>query len=347
MPNAIQTIISEHTDPFYNLAAEELLREQARPGDLTLYLWQNSNTVVIGRNQDVWQECRTDLLHKDGGSLARRRSGGGAVYHDLGNLNYSFLSATADFNPDLQYTVVLTAVGKLGFTAVRSGRNDLTVQGRKFSGNAFLHSNGNSCHHGTILVNTDFSRMAKYLSVADHKLRTHGVASVSSRVINLCEIYPGITVDDVRQAMLSAFMEVYAATSRRIYIEELPPCRIATLEAQFASDKWRFNSRSHTTQSIRERFSWGSIEMHYQIISGQIRFVALYSDALETDIFDKIANILEGTSYTADSVAEVFSRTVRCEGSLELQMVHDICELLIRQLPATRLHEICAEECEQ
>jgi len=328
MPNAIQTIISEHTDPFYNLAVEELLREQALPGELSLYLWQNSNTVVIGRNQDVWQECRTDLLRKDGGSLARRRSGGGAVYHDLGNLNYSFLSATADFNPDLQYTVVLTAVGKLGFMAVRSGRNDLTVQGRKFSGNAFLHSNGNSCHHGTILVNTDFSRMARYLSVADHKLSTHGVASVSSRVVNLCEIYPGITVDDVRQAMLSAFMEVYAATHHRISIEELPPCRIATLKAQFASDKWRFNSRSHTTQSIKERFSWGSIEIHYQVVSGQIRLVALYSDALETDIFDRIANILEGTPLTKEIITEAVSRIATVEGSQEWQIAYDICELL-------------------
>ena len=114
---------SSCVDPYENIAAEKYLLENVPENGCILYLWQNKNTVVIGRNQNAWAECRTSLLESEGGKLARRLSGGGAVYHDLGNLNFTFLVGSSDYNLDKQLSVIQTACGYAGITAEKSGRN--------------------------------------------------------------------------------------------------------------------------------------------------------------------------------------------------------------------------------
>ena len=131
---------AQGTDPHENLAAEKVLMDALAPGEAMLYLWQNLNTVVIGKNQNAWLECRTSLLDEEGGKLARRLSGGGAVYHDLGNLNFTFLMCKEDYNLDKQVAVIQKACALAGIHAEKSGRNDLLADGRKFSGNAFYQT---------------------------------------------------------------------------------------------------------------------------------------------------------------------------------------------------------------
>ena len=141
-------------DPYFNLAMEKWLCDHL-DGRRILYLWQNEHTVVIGKNQNPLKECRLAALKQDGGLLARRCSGGGAVYHDLGNLNFTMLVPNDQFDLHRQCSVLLQAVRQFGVDAQFSGRNDLTAQGRKFSGNAFYHGPHGSFHHGTLLVDTD------------------------------------------------------------------------------------------------------------------------------------------------------------------------------------------------
>ena len=178
-------------DPFRNLAIEKNLTFLTQEGQCILYLWQNRRTVVIGRNQNAWKECNVDALLADGGTLARRMSGGGAVFHDLGNLNFSFCVRKEDYDVDRQLEVIRQALRREGIEAIKSGRNDLLADGRKFSGNAFYKSGEFCCHHGTIMIDVKGGDLTKYLNVPESKLKSKGVESVRSRVTNLREHFTG------------------------------------------------------------------------------------------------------------------------------------------------------------
>ncbi len=137
MITSCKIYLTDCIDPHTNLAMEDALLQSLPADTALLFLWQNRHTVVIGSGQNAWRECNTALLEKEGGTLARRSSGGGAVYHDLGNLNFSFIVPREDYDVDRQLHVVTDAVRRLGLAAEKSGRNDLLIDGRKFSGNAF------------------------------------------------------------------------------------------------------------------------------------------------------------------------------------------------------------------
>ena len=196
-------------DPYENLSIEQYLLETLQPSQCILYLWQNQNTVVIGRNQNPWVECRTSLLGNEDGKLARRLSGGGAVFHDLGNLNFTFLMSDEDFNIEKQLSVIGQACALTGIETEYSGRNDILAQGRKFSGNAFYHSRGHAYHHGTLLIRADMEKLQRYLNPSKAKLTAKGIASVRSRVMNLTELCPDLTITQMKANMQRAYAQVY------------------------------------------------------------------------------------------------------------------------------------------
>ena len=207
---------SRSFDPYENLALEEALLSRVGEGELILYLWQNERTVVIGKNQNPWKECRTALLAEEGGCLARRLSGGGAVFHDRGNLNFTFLMTAGDYDLPRQLTVLERACQSLGIPARRSGRNDLLADGRKFSGNAFYKHNGKAYHHGTLMLDVDMEMVQRYLSPSKAKLAAKGVDSVRSRVVNLREFVPDLTIPQLADALIAALAEVYAVAAHSV-----------------------------------------------------------------------------------------------------------------------------------
>ena len=214
MINRLIWLETDNTYPYRNLAMEEYMTNHVPDGTCILFLWQNRHTVVIGRNQNCWKECRVNFLEEEGGYLVRRLSGGGAVFHDLGNLNFTFIVRKPDYDVDRQLQVILEAVRRLGIQAEKTGRNDITVEGRKFSGNAFYQTGDCCYHHGTLLVHADKENMSRYLNVPREKLASKGVSSVKSRVANLDEFCPGLTVDRVKAALAEAFSQVYGRRRR-------------------------------------------------------------------------------------------------------------------------------------
>lgn len=170
MIDKITYIESPTFSPYYNLAVEEYLLLHCENTECILYLWQNKHTIVIGQNQNAWKECNVSKLEEDGGYLVRRLSGGGAVFHDLGNLNFTFLVSKENYDVGKQTDVILRAVNKLGIHAEKSGRNDLHINGKKFSGNAYYETRNHCYHHGTLMVNVDKQMLSYYLTVSKEKL---------------------------------------------------------------------------------------------------------------------------------------------------------------------------------
>ncbi len=295
-------------DPYENLAREELLLRRTGEGCCTLYLWQNRNTVVIGRNQNPWKECRTGLLEEEGGRLARRLSGGGAVFHDLGNLNFTFLLPSGDYDPARQTEVVRRACLSLGIPAEQSGRNDLLAAGRKFSGSAYYHHEGRSYHHGTLLVDADLEKLSRYLAPSPAKLRAKGVDSVRSRVGNLRELEPTLTIPALKAALAAAFREVYALPYEPLDPAALEGEELRALTARNESWEWNYGQRLPFDFACEGRFVWGEARLELRVESGLVRSAKVYSDAMDWSLAPRLEAALTGCRFDR---AELSSRAAQ------------------------------------
>lgn len=284
-------------DPHENLAIEYHLLSTTPKGQCTLYLWQNRNTVVIGKNQNAWAECRVALLEEEGGKLARRLSGGGAVFHDDGNLNFTFLCHDEDYDLDKQFSVIAEACRLAGIPVERSGRNDLLAQGRKFSGNAFYHSQGRSYHHGTILINADMDKLSRYLSPPKAKLEAKGVSSVRSRVVNLSALMPGLTCEAMKAYMTQAFQTVYGAKAQALTLSPADLARISAYREEFSSWDFLFGQKLPCTFSNSRYFPWGTAELQLQVTSGVIEAAKLYTDAMDWTLPGAVEAALTGCRF--------------------------------------------------
>ncbi len=285
---------SSSFNPYHNLAVEEALLEQARDCAI-LYLWQNENTVVIGKNQNAWKECRIAALEAQGGHLARRRSGGGAVFHDLGNLNFTILLPQADYDLSKQLLVIETAMASLGIPAQRSGRNDILAEGKKFSGNAFYKNGIAAYHHGTLLISADLENLNRYLSPSQLKLRAKAVDSVRSRVTNLQEFVPDLTISQVKQALKAAFSSVYGLPLENL--PELDHAKVEALALHNASREWNQGDSRPFSCTVEGRFSWGCVEIALDVSGGRVTAAKVFTDAMESDWVAPLEKALTGCAF--------------------------------------------------
>lgn len=297
MIERLRTIESTTTVPYDNIALEAYLLLGVKPGECILYLWQNRHTVVIGRNQNCWKECNCRLLQEEEGYLARRLSGGGAVFHDLGNLNFTFLMRKEDYDIKRQTEVILQAVRMYEIHAERTGRNDIVVDGRKFSGNAFYQSGDCCYHHGTILMNVDKDSMSKYLNVSKEKLQSKGVDSVRSRVTNLIEYAPQITADGMKERLTESFARVYGLPPVPLNKEEIDWKETGGLTEQFSSWDWLYGRKIPFTCKVERRFSWGEAQLQLGVEGGLIKAVNLYTDGMDVELVERLKELLPGVKY--------------------------------------------------
>jgi len=233
---------SQSTDVYRNLALEESLLDHA-PKLPVLLLYVNDPCVVIGKNQNPWRECRLSMMEEESVPLARRISGGGAVYHDAGNLNVSVMVPRTEYCEEKQYELIFQTLEKFGIQSSKLGENTLAVNGRKFSGQAFCHRRECTLHHGTLLVSADLARLGRYLGAELDGIQTKAVASVPAHVMNLSEASPGLTVEKLSPVLVDTFRGMYGSggvveygSDGMVSEEELFP-----IIGKLSSDDWKLN----------------------------------------------------------------------------------------------------------
>lgn len=289
-------------NPWYNLALEEKLFNEVKDNEIILYLWQNENTVVIGRNQNPWRECRWNELEKDGGKLARRLSGGGAVFHDLGNLNFTFIMKDKLYDINKQLTVIINAVNILGIKAEFSGRNDIVTNGKKFSGNAFYYDEDRCYHHGTLLLSSDMSKLSKYLKVSKEKIKSKGIKSVAARVVNLKDINPLVTIEKLSDALIESFKETYNEDISEYILKDGNTDELKSIFEKYSSWEWRYGDTPNFEIEFYKRFSFGDIDIKLNLKDAYVDEVMVYSDAMDSKLILDIQKSLKGIRFTKEDI---------------------------------------------
>lgn len=264
-------------------------------------------TVVIGRAQNPWKECNTRRMEEDHVRLARRSSGGGAVFHDLGNTCFTFMAGKPEYDKTVSTAIVLAALNSLGVTAEASGRNDLVVKtdsgDRKVSGSAYRETIDRGFHHGTLLLNADLSRLANYLNPDQKKLQAKGITSVRGRVANLVDLLPGITHQHICEAIQEAFFSYYG---ERVDAEVISPDNTPDLPnfaetfARQSSWEWNFGQAPAFSHLLDERFRWGGVELHFDVEKGHITRTQAFTDSLNPAPLEALAARLVGCQYRAE-----------------------------------------------
>ena len=311
-------------DGWLNLARDGYFLENNKKGDVILYFYVNKNAVIIGRNQNAWKECSIANMDADGVQLVRRHSGGGAVFHDNGNLNFSFITDEKHYDLNRQMRVILNAVSKLGLKAELSGRNDITVDGKKFSGNAFSLAKGNRSHHGTILVNADLTKLSNYLCVSMEKMRSKGIDSVRARVCNICELSSGLTVEAMRRLVIESFIEEYGAASEYVF-DGTALAEVEERRERLASWEWRFGKTPQFDFETDKRFSFGDTQIYFNLRDGVIRETKVYSDCLDTELTTEIENALTGVHFRKEEIKAALSKMK--DQSIAAELAEHFCSL--------------------
>lgn len=296
-------------DPAYNLAFEETVLRCRREGDYLL-LWQNANTIVVGRNQNTEEEIDPDFVRAHGIRVVRRTTGGGAVYHDLGNLNYSFLTDEGEGNRlSLQRFTepVVRALRGLGLDAEASGRNDILVSGRKVSGTAQRLEKGRILHHGTLLFDSDPEMVAGALRADPAKFASKSSKSVRSRIGNIRAFLPRDMDLPAFWSYLKTALAGDGLTPGALTEDELAAVR-ELKKTKYDTWEWNYGSSPAYQMSNRRRFDGGTLEVRLQVKGGAIADAVFYGDFLARMSLEDVAAALRGCPFRREDVQAILER---------------------------------------
>lgn len=287
-------IRNDCTDPYFNMACEEYFINNS---DKEIFmLWRNSPAVIIGRNQNAYAEINREYTEKHNIPVVRRLSGGGAVFHDLGNVNFTHIISDKDcgaldfprfMNP------VIEALGELGVNAVISGRNDITVDNKKISGNAQCVMNSRIMHHGTLLFSADLSGLTSALNAAPEKTESKGIKSIRSRVSNICEFLKRpMDVLEFRDHIYNYF----SGERRGLSEDEIEKITLLRNE-KYSKWEWNFGHSKEYTHTVRKHFPFGLIECSVNVNRGIITDINISGDYFGVKSISDIESKITGTAF--------------------------------------------------
>ena len=269
------------TDPAWNLAVEEYVFDRLPKDRMYVMLWQNDNAIIIGKHQNTLAEINERYVREQGIRVVRRLSGGGAVYHDLGNLNFTVIADAEGDALDFGRfcDIVIRALARVGIRAERNGRNDMTIDGKKFSGNAQYIRNCRVMHHGTILFDSNGEVLSNALQVDPAKIRAKGIKSVRSRVTNVRPYLPrDLSLEDFRGILLESILEQFPGEAYTLTPEDLEAIT-AIRENRYGTWDWNYGHSPACTVTKKQRFEGcGTVEAYMDLDQGRIRTITFRGD---------------------------------------------------------------------
>jgi lipoate-protein ligase A len=292
-----------NTEPQYNLALEEYLCLRAmRDGSRFFMLWQNEPSIIVGRFQNTLEEIDTAFVEERRIHVVRRNSGGGAVYHDLGNINYSFVMPdTGDFDFAFFTGPIIRALAALGVRAELSGRNDLAVEGRKVSGGAQYRRGGVMLHHGTLLYDTDLEILSRALRPSEDKFQSKAVKSTRGRVGNIKPyLRTPLSVAEFKERLRSGIQGLTPLALDKDSLSEAEKLKIE----KYSTWAWNYGASPRFTERKKMRFPWGGVEAFLVIEKGGISDCSFRGDYFGSGEYASLLSRLVGRPYTKESVAQ-------------------------------------------
>ncbi|HYE84267.1 MAG TPA: lipoate--protein ligase [Clostridia bacterium] len=307
----MQYIKNESTNPYFNLALEEYLFNLDDNNNYVL-LWQNEPTIVIGKNQNTAEEINSEYVKEKGIHVVRRITGGGAVYHDLGNLNFTFINKGTekkefDFK---KFTMpIVRALERLGVKAELSGRNDITIDRKKFSGNAQYVKLGKVLHHGTLLFNSRMEELTKALKVSEDKFQSKGIKSVRSRVTNIADHLPiNITVSEFKELLLKyMFDEANELIEGKLSQSDLDEID-SLMNGKYMSWDWNYGISPEFNVRQGKRFENGKIEVLINVKQGIVQSIKFYGDFFGSGNLDEAEALLTGKRYDEEEIRSALAQ---------------------------------------
>lgn len=327
----LRIVQSESYDPYYNLALEEsLFHHCENTGEIILYLWQNNNTIVVGRNQTVFTECNLGYAQVNDTKIARRMTGGGAVYHDLGNLNFTIIVPIKLYHRVRSTQVIIDTLLLSGVKSEVNGRNDIFCNGKKISGNAYYSSKKAGLHHGTLLVEVDLLRMEEMLNVSGSKVSKSGVSSIRSRVMNIHEV-SDVSIKELQKKLEDCFIDEYGSKDNALYgYAELEDSNFQERLQMYSSEAWIMNQVSEYSIKLEEKFLWGNVTLSCEMEGKKIQRFAISSDSLYPDTIDYFVSLCNQQNHFSE---KDFLENL---GKEEKNILYDLQKLKIRLIQLVR-----------
>lgn len=304
--SAMLYVETKSTDPYYNLALEQYLFDTVGQTEELFFLWQNDNTIVVGKHQNTVEEINAEFVREHGIRVVRRLSGGGAVYHDLGNLNFTFIADAGDASTlDLHLFCqpVAKALAELGVEAEVTGRNDITIDGKKFSGNAQYMKRGRVMHHGTIMFDSNLEVVSQALKVSADKIESKGIKSVRSRVTNVrpC-LKRDVGLEEFRAVLVRSIFGTDAPRRWAPTAEDEKAIR-SLRDSQYATWEWNYGeSPRYTARKERRVEGVGKLECYLQVEEGVLEGLEIYGDFFGEGETGEVARALAGCRMEEDAL---------------------------------------------
>lgn len=305
-------------DPKINLAIEYYLLNEVKLDEPILLFYINDNSIIIGRNQNTYEEVNTAYVEENGVDVVRRFSGGGAVYHDMGVLCFCFITEDDgdSFRDFKKFTSpVIDALHQMGVEdAELKGRNDLVIDGKKFSGNAMYSKNGRMTAHGTLMFDSEIEAVVKALKPKKHKLESKGIKSIRSRVTNikpfLDDSYQYMNAKDFREQLLLYIYDTDSKENVKEYVlTEDDWDKIDAFAAEYTANwDWNYGKSPEFDMERSERLSVGTVEVKMNVRKGKIEDIRIYGDFFGLGEIEDVEKELQGIPYTKEAIREAIDK---------------------------------------